>query len=104
MQAHLEDPDLDVESIAHALNVSQRTLSRAFAAERTTVIRYLWKLRLDAGHIALREGRVNRVLDIALGCGFASASHFSRMFKGTYGVLPHTLLRGNTPFDRFDGR
>ena len=99
MQARLEDPDLDVESIAHALNVSQSTLSRAFASEGTTVIRHLWKLRLDAGHLALREGRVSRVLDIALGCGFANASHFSRMFKDTYGVLPHTLLRGGARID-----
>jgi AraC family transcriptional regulator, positive regulator of tynA and feaB len=95
MHARLEDPDLEVESIAHALNVSQSTLSRAFASEGTTVIRYLWKLRLDAGHMALREGRASRVLDVALGCGFANASHFSRMFKDAYGVLPHTLLRGD---------
>jgi AraC family transcriptional regulator, positive regulator of tynA and feaB len=99
MQGRLEDPDLDVESIAHALNVSQSTLSRAFAGEGTTVIRHLWKLRLDAGHIALRERRVSRVLDIALGCGFANASHFSRMFKDRYGVLPHTLLRSDAQLD-----
>lgn len=99
IQAHLDDQDLDVESIAHALNVSQSTLSRAFASEGTTVMRHLWKLRLDVGHMALREGRVSRVLDIALGCGFASASHFSRMFKDTYGVLPHTLLRGSARID-----
>lgn len=99
MRARLEDPTLDVESIAHALNVSQSTLSRAFASTGTTVIRYLWKLRLDAGHMALREGRVSRVLDIALGCGFTSASHFSRMFKDRYGVLPHTFLRNDAHFD-----
>ncbi|MCW5658316.1 MAG: helix-turn-helix domain-containing protein [Burkholderiaceae bacterium] len=99
MQTRLDDPDLEVESIANSLHVSQSTLSRAFASEGNTVMRYLWKLRLDAGHMALQEGRVSRVVDIALGCGFVSASHFSRMFKDTYGVLPHTLLRGNAAPD-----
>ncbi|WP_051243209.1 helix-turn-helix domain-containing protein [Azohydromonas australica] len=93
LRAHLDDPNLEVESIAYALNVSPSTLSRAFASEGTTVIRWLWRQRLEASHAALCEGRATKVLDIALGCGFASGSHFSRMFKDAYGVLPHSLLR-----------
>ncbi len=93
IRAHMDDSELDVEMIARAVHVSSRTLSRAFAAEGSTVIRWLWKERLEASHIALSEGRISQVADVALGCGFASGSHFSRMFKATYGVLPHTLLR-----------
>jgi AraC-like DNA-binding protein len=93
LRTHIDDPSLEVESIAHALNVSPSTLSRAFASEGTTVIRWLWKQRLETSYTTLSEGRATKVLDIALGCGFASSSHFSRMFKEAYGVLPHTLLR-----------
>jgi AraC family transcriptional activator of tynA and feaB len=93
IRAHMDDSELNVEMIARAVHVSSRTLSRAFAAEGISVIRWLWKERLSASHTTLSEGRVTQVADVALGCGFASGSHFSRMFKATYGVLPHTLLR-----------
>jgi len=99
MRARLDEPELDVDTIANALYVSPRTLSRAFAFEGTTVIRWLWRERLEASHTALREGRVTQVTEVALGCGFTSGSHFSRMFKSTYGVLPHTLLRGTARAD-----
>jgi len=93
MRAHIDEPELDVDGIAKAVHVSSRTLSRAFATEGTTVIRWLWKERLVASYAALSEGRATQVSDVALGCGFVSGSHFSRMFKSTYGVLPHTMLR-----------
>lgn len=99
MRVRLDEPDLDVERIANALHVSARTLSRAFSVEGTTVIRWLWKERLEAGYNALREGRALQVTDAALGSGFTSGSHFTRMFKSTYGVLPHTLLRGAEQVD-----
>jgi AraC-like DNA-binding protein len=93
IRANMDDSDLDVDAIARAVHVSSRTLSRAFAAEGLSVIRWLWKERLAASYATLSEGRATQVADVALGCGFASGSHFSRMFKATYGVLPHTLLR-----------
>jgi AraC-like DNA-binding protein len=99
MHARLDEPDLDVDGIANALHVSPRTLSRAFAFEGTTVIRWLWRERLEASYTALKEGRATQVSDVALGCGFTSGSHFSRIFKSTYGVLPHTLLRGTERVD-----
>lgn len=100
MRAHIDEPELDVDAIANAVYVSPRTLSRAFASEGTTVIRWLWKERLAASHAALSEGRATQVSDVALGCGFASGSHFSRMFKSTYGVLPHTMLRNSGQAER----
>jgi AraC family transcriptional activator of tynA and feaB len=99
MRARLDETELDVDRIANALHVSPRTLSRAFASEGTTVIRWLWSARLEASYTALKEGCATQVTDVALGCGFTSGSHFSRMFKSTYGVLPHTLLRGTERID-----
>lgn len=92
MRTHIDDPDVDVEAVANAIHASSRTLSRAFASEGLSVIRWLWKQRLEAGYAALREGRASQVSDVALGCGFVSVSHFSRLFKSAYGVPPHSLL------------
>ncbi len=94
MRARLYESELNVDSIADALYVSPRTLSRAFACEGTTIIHWLWRERLEASYTALKEGRATQVSEIALGCGFTSGSHFSRLFKSAYGILPHTMLRG----------
>lgn len=96
MRAHLDDPDLDIENIASAVFVSRRTLSRLFASEGTTVIRWLWRERLEQSHRSLIEGSAAKVTEVALNCGFTSFSHFSRTFKATYGVLPHTLVRSTS--------
>jgi AraC family transcriptional activator of tynA and feaB len=93
IRAHLDDTELDVDQVALALHVSTRTLSRAFASEGISVIKWLWQERLETSYVTLSEGRATQVLDVVAGCGFSSRSHFSRLFKARYGVLPHTFLR-----------
>lgn len=94
-RAHLDDTALDVEAIASAVHVSVRTLGRAFATEGETVIRWLWKERLNKAHSLLAEGRVKQVSDAALGCGFSTGSHFARAFKQAFGVSPNAVLQGS---------
>jgi AraC-like DNA-binding protein len=91
--AHLQEPGMDIETIARAQNMSPRTLSRVFATEGTTPIRWLWQQRLAASHRALTEGRVRNVTEAALHFGFSDLSHFSRVFKSVYGTTPHSLMR-----------
>jgi AraC-like DNA-binding protein len=93
VRSHLDDPALDVDAIAQALYVSPSTLGRVFSAQGTTVMRFLWQQRLEAGHRALTEGRTARVTEVAMSCGFTSFSHFSRAFKTAYGSPPHTFIR-----------
>ena len=91
--AHIEEPDLDLTTVADRLGVSLRTLCRAFAADGTTAIRWLWQQRLALAHRLLEEGRARNVGQVAMQCGFSDFSHFSRAFKKTYGVMPKSVLR-----------
>jgi AraC-like DNA-binding protein len=89
----LDDCELSVERIAAAQHVSARTLTRVFAEHGTTPMHWLWQRRLEASRCALMEGRVQQVTQAAFQNGFSDLSHFCRVFKKTYGMTPHTLLR-----------
>ncbi|SAL01839.1 AraC family transcriptional regulator [Caballeronia calidae] len=93
IEANLGDPELDVDKLSNAIGVSRRTLNRVFASHGTTAVRWLWQKRLEASHVWILEGRSKRIADVAIACGFSDLSHFSRVFKKTYGVAPHVLVK-----------
>jgi AraC-like DNA-binding protein len=88
MRAHAADPTLTAGRIAAALNISVRTLNRAFARENESAMRWLLDHRLEAAHTALAEGRTRSVADAAFDLGFSDLSHFSRAFKAKYDLTP----------------
>ncbi|AJI94670.1 helix-turn-helix domain protein [Yersinia ruckeri] len=51
---------------------------------------YVMKLRLEKAQSLLRYGTLP-LIDIALVCGFSSASHFSHRFKSTFGYTASAL-------------
>jgi transcriptional regulator GlxA family with amidase domain len=90
MEDHKEDP-LDRQALARTAGVSVRQLERLFRSRvRTTVRDHYLRIRLEEAMRLLRETDLSRV-DIALACGFRSASHFSRRFRGRFGVNPSTV-------------
>lgn len=91
--ANLQDPELDLDTIAAAHNMAPRTLNRLFAQESTTPIRWLWQQRLAASYKALAEGHTHQVTEAALSFGFSDLSHFSRAFKSAFGQSPHSLSK-----------
>ncbi|MBO9127747.1 MULTISPECIES: helix-turn-helix domain-containing protein [unclassified Rhizobium] len=97
MDSKLDDAELNTTSIARAINTSTRTLARAFAAERTTVMHFLWARRLQVSFSLLAERRVSQVTQAAYQCGFNDLSHFNRAFKAEFGMTPGKVLRNGLP-------
>lgn len=90
IDASLGDPCLDATRIAARMGLSARYLNRLFNAEQTSLMRYVWNLRLDRCRDELmRPGSgAQRVADIAQRWGFSDMSHFSRAFKSRFGISP----------------
>jgi len=92
IQRNFDDPELCLDSLAAAHQVSSRTITRAFARRQQTPMGMVWQRRLDASRLALMEGRSVSVTAAAFDHGFSDLSHFSRAFRKAYGCTPHTLL------------
>jgi AraC family transcriptional activator of tynA and feaB len=91
--ANLQDTRLDLTSIAQAIHVSPRALSRLFAMEGTTATRWLWQQRLHACRAALMKSQFRSVSEVALSFGFTNMAHFSRAFKSAFGVSPSVFSK-----------
>jgi AraC-like DNA-binding protein len=89
---NLDDDSLSVGTIARALNVSERTLARAFATAGSTPTQELWRARVQRSFELLKGGTVSKVTQAAYQCGFSDLSHFCRLFKKTYNMTPRTAL------------
>lgn len=87
MDLHIEDP-LSCQQLAMTVNLSPRQLERLFRRHfDCTPGQYYLKLRLETARDLLR--RTNRpVLDVAIACGFASTSHFTKCYRERYNCTP----------------
>jgi AraC family transcriptional regulator, positive regulator of tynA and feaB len=100
---HLSDPELDVASIARALDCSPRQIHRVFGEDSdVTVTDYIWKARLDQCVASLRAPEsVNlTITEIAFQYGFTSSAHFSRTFRAAFGVAPREYRKGERMIER----
>lgn len=87
MEAELSTP-ADIDGLARAVGLSTRQLERLFKTHlAVTPARHHLTLRLERGRALLRQTRLPLV-NVALDCGFASASHFSRMYSAAFGLPP----------------
>ncbi|MFF4316041.1 AraC family transcriptional regulator [Streptomyces sp. 900105755] len=90
---HLSDSGLNAVRIAKGIGISERHLSRVFAAGGTTVPQYLLARRLEGARALLAGGGNPTVAEVAARCGFGSAARFSHRFKERYGVRATDVLR-----------
>jgi transcriptional regulator GlxA family with amidase domain len=87
IERRIEEPPTR-EQLAALAGTSVRQLERRFARHLKTSIRaHGLHVRLDRARELLRQ-TTKPVLDIAVMCGFASASHFSRAYRAAYGHPP----------------
>lgn len=94
MRANVHRP-LTVREIARASEVSTRSLQTAFRRyHRTTPLRYLRRIRLEAVHAELTspENRLP-VGEVALKWGFTHLGRFSTDFKVAYGRYPSEVAK-----------
>ena len=98
----LTDPDLTPAALARQLNVSVRTLHRAFATAGETVAAYIRRRRLEHARLELVAPAPRRPgpSEVAARYQFADGSHFTRAFKAKYGQTPAELAR--TPREEAD--
>jgi AraC-like DNA-binding protein len=86
----LADPDLTVEQLASAENVSVRKLHDVFAAIGDTPAAYIRRRRMERATALLAARHQNRqsVASIAIACGFRDTSTFIRAFTRVYQCTP----------------
>jgi transcriptional regulator GlxA family with amidase domain len=87
MEQHLEEPMARAE-LARQTGLSIRQLERLFRKYMgRTPTRYYQELRLQRARTLLKQTSLS-VLDIALACGFVSASHFSKCYREFFAKTP----------------
>lgn len=80
--------DLSMEEIANYTGRSLATFKRDFAKVcDTTPQKWIIKRRLEAAHDFIKSGK-KRVTEACFDVGFKNLSHFSKIYKQTYGVAP----------------
>ncbi|MFZ5789922.1 MAG: GlxA family transcriptional regulator [Pseudomonadota bacterium] len=87
MEDHLEEP-LERHDLAEAAGLSNRQLERLFRKYlNRSPARYYVELRLNRARLLLLQTNMS-VIDVALACGFVSASHFSKCYRDFFGRTP----------------
>jgi AraC family transcriptional regulator, positive regulator of tynA and feaB len=94
IREHLRDPDLSIDRISAALGCTKRYLHMLFSERGMTVSDYIWRARLQHCRQELEAHAGKTITDVAFSWGFSSSSHFSRVFRKCYGVVPSAIHKG----------
>ena len=87
MEANLSEP-LSLLDIADHVGLSRRQIERLFRQEMgRSPARYYLEIRLDRARHLLVQSTMP-VVEVAIACGFVSASHFSKCYRELYAKSP----------------
>ena len=88
MEANIEDP-MSPADLAEEVGMSTRQLERLFRRYlNRSPKRYYMELRLQKARNLLMQTDMS-VINVALACGFASPSHFSKCYRSHYNTTPY---------------
>ncbi len=88
MEQHLEEP-LSRTALARQAGLSTRRLERLFRKYlNRSPARYYLELRLHRARLLLLQTTMS-VMNVALACGFVSASHFTKCYRAFFGRTPY---------------
>ncbi|WP_372604009.1 GlxA family transcriptional regulator [Actibacterium sp.] len=88
MESNLEDP-ISPAQLAQEAGMSTRQLERLFRRYlKRSPKRHYMELRLSKARNLLMQTDMS-VINVALACGFASPSHFSKCYRAQYGTTPY---------------
>ena len=91
IREHLRDPDLCIDQISTALGCTKRYLHMLFSDRGLTVSDFIWQARLQNCRHELETQAGKTITDVAFSWGFSSSSHFSRVFRKYFGVVPSSI-------------
>ncbi|BBH48498.1 GlxA family transcriptional regulator [Pseudomonas sp. KU43P] len=87
MEGNIEQP-LNTQVLADAVQVTRRQLERLFRVHlEDTPSGFYLRLRLDKARQLLRQTDMS-VLEVAVACGFESASYFTRCYRTRFARCP----------------
>lgn len=96
MENTLEEP-MSCAQLARSVGLSPRQLERLFSKYlNRSPTRYYLGLRLDRARFLLLQTSLS-ILNVALACGFVSASHFSKCYREYFGWTPSDERRSSNP-------
>lgn len=88
MEANIEEP-ISPATLAQEVGMSTRQLERLFRRYlNRSPKRYYMELRLQKARNLLMQTDMS-VINVALACGFASPSHFSKCYRAHYNTTPY---------------
>ncbi|MGI9353417.1 MAG: GlxA family transcriptional regulator [Rhizobiaceae bacterium] len=97
MESHLETR-LTITEIAKRLKISRRQLDRVFKRDLKQSPQEFYRyLRLTRASGLLLQTNMS-VTEIAIGCGFQSASHMGKYFQIRFGLTPGTYRKQNSVY------
>ncbi|BAB52560.1 transcriptional regulator [Mesorhizobium japonicum MAFF 303099] len=87
MERNLDEP-VALEDMAASNCLSRRQVERIFSKQiGRSPARYYLEMRLERAHLLIVNSQLP-VVEIAMACGFISASHFSKAYRENYGMTP----------------